>query len=239
MFEEKIGLDNILPTSFALEDNGNFLFSMKEHSLDNNDCELIVSSPKLERVYNLKPLGQDCLYLPSNSQFSRSNDALYYIPILSDSVFRISNDTIDRLIKVDFENMFISSKEKLDMLALKHPKLDKKVKQINDYQESENWIYLSYVYDEMVYYFLKNKSSNKVINSPILIEGLYSPDKVILQNDQLICFLSDDFIPMALKTKKNMGVNWNKVLDVTNNKMKQMIDKNENGPALIYFHLRK
>lgn len=238
-FEDKIDLDNILPTSFVVEDNGNFLFSMKEHSSDDNDCELIVSSPMMKRIYNLKSLEQECLYLPSNSQFSRSNNALYYIPILSDSVYRISNDTIDRLIKVDFGNRFISAKERIDMFALKHPKLGKKVKQINDYQESENWIYLSYVYDDMIYYFLKNKNSNKVINSPILMEGLFSPNRVILQNDQLICFLSDDFVPMTIKSKDSMGTNWDKMLDLTCFEIRQMINKKENGPVIIYFHLRQ
>lgn len=238
-FEDKIDLDNILPTSFAIENNGNFLFSMKEYSSGNDVSELIVSSPKMERIYNLKQLEQECLYLPSNSQFSKSNNALYYIPILADSVYRISNDTIDRLIKVDFGNRFISAKEKSEMLALKHPKLGKKVKQINDYQENENWTYLSYVYDDMVYYFLKNKSSNKVINSPILMEGLYSPNKVILQNDQLICFLSDDFVPMAIKSKDSMGTNWDKMLDLTCFQIRQMIDKKEKGPVVIYFHLRQ
>lgn len=237
-FLESKKIDDILPNSFAIEKNGNFVFSMKNSSRGRANYELSVYSPSMQPFCNLKILEKESLYLPVNYQLSKNNDQLYYIPILSDSVFRIVNDTIDKMVWVNFDKQFISAKEKEDLLEMKHPAKDNHVKQINDYQESDNWIYVSYVYKGIVYYYVKNKKTGKIINSPVLMDGLFSPQSMILHGDQLICFLPDDFCSSLEYMRSNMKDDWKKQYVLTNAKIQQIIDSQMSNPAIVYLHLK-
>lgn len=237
-FLENKKIEDILPTSFAIEKNGNFVFSIKDMSMGRANYELSVYSPSMQPVCNLKALKEESLYLPANYQFSKNNGHVYYIPILSDSVFRIANDTIDKLIWVDFDKQFISAKDRSDLFAMKHPSNGNHVKQINDYQESDNWVSVSYVYKGIVYSYIKNKKSGKIINTPVLIDGLFSPQRVILHGDQLICFLPDDFNSSLLYIRSKMKEAWKKQYALINIKIQHMIDSQMSNPAIVYLHLK-
>ena len=100
-------LREIWPYAFALTDNGDYAFAFRMMD-DRTEVtyELAVYDSLEQNKSNYRPLADHQLFT-YDIPFWSSEDKLYYIPNMSDTVFVLSGDTISRAIHLDFQGKFL------------------------------------------------------------------------------------------------------------------------------------
>lgn len=129
-----------------------------------------------EVVRPLIYLGQDMEFVPSDLSFYKVNDRLFYVPCFADSAIVIRGDSIEKTVKLDFEERFITKEAIADAYRDKLDKYRdfKGVKYVDTYYETSEYAVIRYVCGDIFVNQLVNRKDGRQYRfASALPEGLF------------------------------------------------------------------
>lgn len=203
-FVKKIDIPWI--TSFGMTSTGKYLYCNDNIDLPNEEPDPSLLLCDLKSGYK-KPLIPSkhftYHYHPRYRTFFYNDARLYHIPILSDSIIAFRDDTVERVVRVDFTCGFLS-KEKPETVRDNpdgsNPKISpggyQGVEAIYEYQESESYIYMSYIYQSRLKEWLYNKRTKQIIHDSFLFAGLGIFNDYYLRGHQIVAYVGGENVEM-------------------------------------------
>lgn len=207
VFDKQGKVTNIIPTkmnsvhSFGLTSNEKLLYCINEETLEENDNNpaLVVCDKKGKVEKELIQFKQRYSFRPSNRTFFSNGDRLSHIPVLSDSILVFKNDSLEKVVRVDFNGHFLMkemSEIAMDIRNFSKIKDYKGVYEINRYQETDSFVLLQYVYQSRVCFWLYNKTNGKIVNSYNLFEDYCPFREYYLKGNQIIALVETEDVRM-------------------------------------------
>lgn len=160
------------PWAIGVKGNGEYLYSFME---DCTGAALAIYDNDNKIQKKLVPFGKIYSFLPGKRCFFQNDNRLCHIPLLSDSVFVFDNDTLQKVVKIDFKGQFIMDVDP-DLVTKENKTLElakfRGVRSIKQYQETDSLIYFQYDYRGRLRSMLVNKSSNKILSGLSFFDGI-------------------------------------------------------------------
>ena len=188
----------ILPHSFGLTNNNKYAYCRRPNEKENP--VLMFSDWNKENQETILYFNGDYTFVPSDRTFFSNSYRLSHIPILSDSVLVFNNDSLEKVVHFDFGGKFVTEEipDAVTDINNKDVLRYKGVLSLNEYQETDDLVYMEYVFDWWVKRWLLNKKSKKTINAKGLFEGI-NPFYLFYLRDNQIITLVDHNIINAIK----------------------------------------
>ena len=233
-------LREIWPYAFALTDNGDYAFAFRMMD-DRTEVtyELAVYDSLEQNKSNYRPLADHQLFT-YDIPFWSSEDKLYYIPNMSDTVFVLSGDTISRAIHLDFQGKFLPDEAvaevqrtgELSKIARKH---EGAVLGAVKYEENEHWIHVEYSIGIGLNY-LKNKQTGEIHEFVSLFEGFFPASQFFICDNFLVYLMTEDSVLGTASMKEEDF--WAETYGKTSGAVRKMLDGKTPLPALVYVELK-
>ncbi len=227
------------PYSFGLTNNNRYAYCRSDKSEDGSKPALMFCNWNDENPQNLIPMGDTYCYLPSKRTFFANDKRLSHIPILSDSVLVFINDSLEKVVHFDFGGRFVTKEKKDVVLSMnKISALGRYngVWALLEYQETEDLLYLDYIYSSYGRIWLLDKRTGKTINTISLFEGVYPFSKYYLRGHQIIAFADKETVDDLRKISCNDKFKENLLKSAP--QVKDLIEGKIKAPALFYISLK-
>ena len=238
-FLRKINTYREYPWSIGVTGNGKYLYSFME-----NTCgtALAICNKDGRIQKKLVPFGTNCSYMTGKKCFFQSGDRISHIPLVSDSIFVFKNDTLEKVVKVDFNGRFVMDvipdavtgeveKDDTHRLAMFDG-----VSHIYDYQETDSLIYFEYDYKPFVgnNARLIRKSTNETYCG-VRFEGLVQyPYLYLLDNKLVFIVCKDEVESIRREPRDTLMEEYNKSAP----QVQALIDGKIKTPAIFYISLK-
>lgn len=228
------------PHSFGLTGNNKYAYCIADKSKEEEQIPaLMFSNWNGEDKKNILPFTNNYYFHPSNRTFFSNDLRLSHIPILSDSVLVFNNDSLEKVVHFDFGGRFItnempeavSNMDKISAITTYSGVLS-----LNEYQETNDLIYLEYIYNMKIMRWLHNKRTKKTINTKDLFEGTNPFTNYFLKNNQIIAFINQDLIDELKEISHKEDINNNLLKSAP--QVRDLIEGKIKAPALFYITLK-
>lgn len=249
-FVRNIGLFNnaLAPSYIALTDDKHFLFTMDtpNNSKDKSLLSLYNHNMECEKVfleYSIdKPLDTPLLGWSNNTFFH--DRYIAYTPLFSDSVLLFSGNNVDKVLKVDFDDKFITNesiKEAFEDGSFQ-PIFDHKgVQFIERCEVTDSLIYIRYVYDQRCCNYVQYLSDKRFFNthSMCFTTGLFRCQNPTIYQDKIVYPITKDDVE-EMRYNKNFinDDEWNELMKHTKQPIKDLIDGKILPPVLMMTKLK-
>lgn len=153
--------------------------------------QLALLSENEDVVSPLIFLGDDMKFTPSDLSFYKIEDRLFHVPNFADSAIVLSADTVEKIVKFNFEDNFISEEIKKDAYRddLKKYHAFEGIKRIETYYETSEYDVIGFVYDKTLVNQLINKKDGRQYRFiSALPKGLF-PSTVFCVRENKIYYL--------------------------------------------------
>lgn len=233
--------------SFGITSHGRYLFCMNNRSYDKEDypclmmCDFGYTNIKKLLPSKTKPY----LCNPGNQTFFANGNRLSHIPLLSDSVFVFSNDTLEKVVMFDFNGRFLIKEDPdfaietrsndASAIADKMAKYQG-VRSLHSYQETDSLILLQYVYQRYIFNWLYNKRT-KTINSDGLFEGVVPFTYYFLRGSQVIAYVNEENAKM-LRDIYQTNKDRKDELEKSSRQIRDLLEGRIDAPALFYITIK-
>ena len=192
--------------SFGMTSTGKYLYCNDNIDLPEQepDPSLLLYDLKTESKKPLIPSKHFTYhYHPRYRTFFTNDTRVYHIPVLSDSVIAFKDDTVERVVRFDFTCSFLS-KENPEIVRDNpdgsnsniSPMGYKGVEAIYEYQESDSYIYMSYIYQSCLKEWLYNKRTKQITHDRFLFAGLGVFGDYYLKGNQIIAYVGKENVEM-------------------------------------------
>lgn len=227
------------PHSFGLTANKRYAYCIANESKDDQEPALKFSNWNGEDERIILPYSNSYCLHPSNRTFFANDLRLSHIPILSDSVLVFNNDSLEKVVHFDFNGRFITNEMPdvvSDMNKVSAVAKYSGVLSLNEYQETNDLVYLEYIYNMRVMRWLLNKRTSKIINSTDVFEGVSPFTDYYFRSNQIIAFVDQNLVDelKAISHKEDIKNNLLKSAP----QVKDLIEGKIKAPALFYISLK-
>lgn len=192
--------------SFGLTSNNKYLYCLDNMNMPDEepDPSLLIYDFKSESKKTLIPSKRFTYhYHPRYRTFFYNDARLYHIPILSDSILVFKDDIIESVVRFDFACGFLSMEKPecvRDNPDGSRPNVSRRgykgVEAIYEYQESESYIYMRYIYKEYLKRWFYNKRTKQIIHGNKLFAGLSVFNDYFLKGNQIIAYVGKENVEM-------------------------------------------
>ena len=221
------------PEDFGMLSNKEYMFDFNINKNESNS--VLVKCDKYNYVERELLQREDVYtYVASQQTFYANGDRLSHIPLLSDSVLVFKGDSLEKVVKFDFNGRFIMDEEPTLVVGKHTPKeisAYKGVRGLDYYQESENLVLLRYTYQSVCTYWLYNKKNKKSITSTALIDGFSGLYNFFVNENQIISLVFDTGEPFS---KEMYDYGYNRVPE----QLQRIYDGKTKLPAVIFFSVK-
>lgn len=234
--------------SFGITSNGRYLFCMNNASSDETDYpSLMMCDFDYTNKNELLPAKEKPYFCnPGNQTFFSNGYRTSHIPLLSDSVLVFRKDTLEKVVRFDFNGKFIMDEEPnfaIETNSNGASAIAKKmfnyqgVLSLCTYQETESLILLQYDYQRSIKDWLYNKRTKKVINNYCLFEGVVPFTYYFLRDNQLIAYVSEENADMLREVYKS-NKDRKDELDKSSPQVRDLIEGKISAPAIFYITIK-
>lgn len=239
---------SIFPHSFGLTSNGRYIYCMNHIGSDNaNNSTLMICDFGYTNKKVLLPSKKKPYYCnPSNQTFFSNGNRLSHIPLLSDSVLVFQKDTLEKVVKFDFNGKFLINEEPdFAIITKDNEALDiakkmanyKGVVSLESYQETDSLILLQYVHQRYIRNWLYNKRTKKTINSECLFEGVVPFTYYFLRGNQIIAYVNEENAKM-LRDIYQTNKDRKDELEKSSRQIRDLLEGKIDAPALFYITIK-
>lgn len=251
IFDDKGKFKNKIETplinSFGMTSNGKYLYCIDNPDLpgEEPDPSLLLYDIKSDKKMSLIPSKHYTYhYYPRFRTFFNNDDKLYHIPILSDSVIVFKDDVVEKVIRFDFTCGFLS-KEKPETVRNNSdgtpPNVSRKdyqgVNAIHEYQESDSYIYMRYLYQFHVRRWFYNKRTKQIVHGNRLFAGLNVFNDYFLKGNQIIAYVGRENVEMLKEYCESEDVDMEEYKK-TPSFVKMFQSGKLSAPALVYITIK-
>lgn len=240
--KKTIDVIKYFPNSFGLLNNRKYAFDFNLDELDGNTV-LAICSAENEIEKNLLFRSENFYLSPSEQTFFVNGDRMSHIPLMSDSVLVFHKDTLERIVRFDFGGRFIM-KERPDLATEKNssPKDISDydgVHYLSSYQESDNLIFLEFIYQSFSIYWLYDKQKDKMLAKNYgLLKGLCPFRKHFIKDRQVIAIVDEEDVEIDRSDPDFDEKEFNKIYDMTPVHIRDMFDGKTKLPAIVYISIK-
>lgn len=184
-------------------------------------------------------------YHPRYITFFRNDTRLSHIPILSDSVIVFKDDVVEKVVRFNFESGFLA-KDKPELVIYESKESEKNVNYSNypyveaifDYQETDSYILVNYLYQSYLKKWLYNKRNKKIIHGDKLFSGLCVFNDYHLKGNQLIVYVGTENVELLNEYCESEEFD-KKEFDKSASQVKALQSGKITAPALFYIKIKQ
>ncbi len=192
--------------SFGLTSTNKYIYCLDNMEIQGEepDPALLMYDPYSDSKKALVPSKHYTYrYHPRYITFFRNDTRLSHIPILSDSVIVFKDDVVEKVVRFNFESGFLA-KDKPELVIYESKGSEKNinygnypyVEAIYDYQETDSYILINYIYQSYLKKWLYNKRNKKIIHGDKLFSGLCVFNDYYLKGNQLIAYVGTENVEL-------------------------------------------
>lgn len=225
------------PNLMGLTNNGRYMF---EFIRNTNGYALTICDKSNRFQRGLIPFEKEHAWM-GISRFFQNEGRLSHIPQHSDSVLVFRNDTLEKVVRVDFKGQDIMHKnpEALEHIGKTDEVHDStNILGISEYQETESFKYFHYVYKNRIQRRLIKKSTNEILSGSNFFEGfdILFNNSFYLSGNQLIAIVNEENVERVRNAKRDdvWMDNYNKSAP----QVQALIDGKIKTPALFYISFK-
>lgn len=241
-FRSNFSTRHEMPHSIGLLNNNRYVYCLS--SIDTETPQLMTVDLNGGNPKTLIPHKQHYWYNPSEITFFSNGSRLSHIPIMSDSVLVFNGDLLEKVVHFDFGGKFLLNEEP-DILLTHDLEKFKKIKEykgvwsLEQYQETDSYSLLVYIYQSYVKTWLYNKRTNKVIQGNQLFDGVYPYRTVYyLKDNQIIALVEREDVDLYKENYKNPTDEFKKNLAKSPSQIRDLLEGKIKTPALFYISLK-
>lgn len=200
-----------------------------------NDAGLGVFCPeadKIKRAYNLK---KDCAFVNKHRTFRKYDGINYHIPNLSDSVLVMKGDTITEIVKLRFNDSFISDhiRNQVAVSDMHEYTSFCGVASISNYYETSGFVTFSYTLSNVKINCLIDKLSGKQYQTTgSFVKGIFPGCSYTVMNDHILWLITEDDIDVLPDELKDRIRN-DEIVDDVHPLIKEIIKKRYTLPIVL------
>lgn len=228
------------PHSFGLTKNNRYAFCIADAIRDKeNSPALIMSDFNFANLRELLRVSQAYCFRPSEQTFFLNGERLSHIPILSDSVLVFKNDSLDKIVRFNFNCNFLREEKPefvTDVDKMRFIKNYHGIVGLKRYQETDNYILLEFIYDSTEKIWFYNKKNKKHYYCDGLFEGVYPYLQFYLYNNQIVAFVDNENVDNLKKMSSHPEFIDN--LKKSPSQIKDLICGKIRTPAIFYISLK-
>lgn len=194
-FVKYINLETF-PYSICLSKYNNY-FCAFNHKIAKDGLQLGIISPNEEIKRSFLRLKENHPFVSNYKAFWKTDTKIYHIPNLADSVFVFANDTLNKIVKLNFDCGFIPPKIQSDAIqeALDEYHNFKGVRNINCYYETERYILVNFTKSILVLYTMIDKQSGKnLCFTSVPINSYFPSGTFCVQGDKMYYLITKEMI---------------------------------------------
>lgn len=228
------------PYSFGMMPNKKYVYDFNFDKDEENTALAVCDENNIIKD-KLLYRSEKYTFVPSSQTFFANANRLSHIPLLADSVIVFNNDTLEKVVKFDFDGKFIMKEAPSLVIDLHEPQeisAYQGVRALLSYQETDNLILLEYIYKSMTNYWLFNKCTKRSISGNFLFEGLSPFHNYYIRDNQIITIVCDESVSIDENDSNFDKKEYNANYEKSSEQIKDMYDGKTKLPAIVYFSIR-
>ena len=223
------------PYAFGMTENGRYLFAYSE-----NACGSALNIYDKNNILQKKliPFGQKYVW-GATCSFSQNGNRLSHAPFFSDSVLVFRNDTLEKVVRVDFKGQYIMDKNPeavTNQEKTKELNFSKDIKGISKYQETDSLICFGFDLFPHGPKRLIRKSTKETLSGWDFFEGFAPFDRFYLLGNQLVAIVDELYVETINSSSKDDA--WMDKYNKSAPQVQALIDGKIKTPAVFFISLK-
>lgn len=233
-------LSKSFPEDFSLSKDGNYVFSYSNNENGEKNLLSIVglSGEILKPLLKRNGMIDNSVMSLSGINFAQNNSV--YLPEFSDSVFVIVNDSLKRIVRLDFMGKYISEKDlekAKESTGYTGVYAHDGVQFVERYEETESLINVIYCNKKYQRNYIRNKTNNKFYNlSANPFTGMFSYNHYDIIDNHLVYFVNEENIILLNQGRDEPY--WKDYYQNSLPEVQDIIDEKVKAPLLMFVRLK-
>lgn len=186
------------PYSACAINDGNYLCAFN-HKMAKDGMQLALMSPDEDIIESYIELKENQKYVTSERTFFKNDDIVYHVPNLSDSILVFQGDSVDRVVKLNFDCGYVPQHIVHEIYDedMNEYKNYKGVRAIMEYYETQKFRFVTYRKSMFVLKNLIDKETcQQICFSSVPFDGLFPPCTLYVKNDKMYLFVTKEDVKM-------------------------------------------
>ena len=226
------------PHSIGMKANNKYMF---DFNYDKDEENTVLAEYDENNITNKLIHRKDKYFYDIGQTFYANDSRLSHIPLMADSVIIFSGDTLEKVVKFDFNGKFIMQESPSLILELHNPEeisAYKGVRALLSYQETDKLILLQYVYQSRITYWLQDKDTKKVISGPFLFDGLSPFTNYFIKGNQIISIVTNEGMPTDKNYFEKKGDTFKTNYNKSPKQLQDIYDGKTKLPVVVFISIK-
>ncbi|MEE1140126.1 MAG: hypothetical protein UHP25_01915 [Prevotella sp.] len=214
---------------------------MFDFNYDKDEENTVLAEYDENNITNKLIHRKDKYFYDIGQTFYANDSRLSHIPLMADSVIVFSGDTLEKVVKFDFNGKFIMQESPSLILELHNPEeisAYKGVRALLSYQETDKLILLQYVYQSRITYWLQDKDTKKVISGPFLFDGLSPFTNYFIKGNQIISIVTNEGMPTDKNYFEKKGDTFKTNYNKSPKQLQDIYDGKTKLPVVVFISIK-
>lgn len=234
-----VDVKHYFPNSFGMKNNGRYMF---DFNFDKDKDNTVLVECDNNNLIDHKLIHRlDKYYFNKERSFFANGARLSHIPLMADSVLVFNDDKLEKIVNFDFNGKFIMKEAPSLVLQLSTPEEMhnyKGVTSLSNYQETEDFIMMEYIYNSKVQLWFYNKKDKSHTYGPYIFDGLSPFSNYFIKDNQIISIVTNDELPIDKnyfkKRENTYKTNYNK----SPKQLQDIYDGKTKLPAVVFISIK-
>lgn len=228
---------DIWPYSIGLTSNGNYAAAF-DYIESGNGLQLGVYNNEMNVINSLLSIDETHEFVSTTSSFFSSEGILYHVPNLGDSVLVFKNDSVSKVVKIDFGGDFLPHDivDETNRGNLDKYKSFEGCSNISRYYETSRYVVLSFAKNQMRWNCLIDKvSGKKIFSLNSFVSGVFPGVLYFVKGEYIYWLITQSDVDDYSFVMK--ADNQNEILKDTHPVIKKILNKGVELPVVLKIKL--